>query len=108
MNPQLKGSIAGMLSAACYGSSPVLALLLYRYGFNAANALLYRYACALVLLLPLLLFKRQKLGLPLKDLKCLALPGICFALSTLFYFISFNYMNAGISATILFLGAVIN
>ena len=24
MNPQLKGSIAGMLSAACYGSSPVL------------------------------------------------------------------------------------
>ena len=103
MNPQLKGSLAGMLSAACYGSSPVLALLLYRYGFDAANALVYRYGCALVLLLPLLLVKRQKLGLPFKDLKCLALPSICFALSTLFYFISFNYMNAGISATILFL-----
>ena len=93
MNPQLKGSLAGMLSAACYGSSPVLALLLYRYGFDAANALVYRYGCALVLLLPLLLVKRQKLGLPFKDLKCLALPGICFALSNLFYFISFNYVN---------------
>ena len=103
MNTQLKGSVAGMLSAACYGSSPILALLLYRYGFDAANALLYRYLCALVLILPLLWWRREKLRLPLKDLKCLALPGICFALSTLFYFISFGYMNAGISATILFL-----
>lgn len=104
MNPHLKGSLAGMLSAAFYGCSPALALLLYALDFDAANALLYRYFCALILMLPLLiLWKREQLGLPLQDLKNLALPGICFALSTLFYFISFNFMNAGISATILFL-----
>lgn len=103
MNPQLKGSLAGMLSAACYGCSPVLALMLYALNYDAANALLFRYFCAMLMMLPLLLWKRQKLTLPLKDLKQLALPGFCFALSTLLYFISFNFMNAGISSTILFL-----
>ncbi|MBO8416176.1 MAG: DMT family transporter [Proteobacteria bacterium] len=100
---QLKGSIAGMLSAAFYGCSPALALSLYALNFDAANALFYRYFGALLLLIPLLVIKRESFLLPLKDLKVLAVPGIFFALSTLTYFISFAYMNAGISATIMFL-----
>ena len=103
MNPQLKGSLCGMLSAACYGTSPSLALLLYAQGFDAANSLFYRYFAALIMMLPLLALKKEKISLPLRDLKTLAPPGICFALSTLTYFLSFNFMNAGISATILFL-----
>ncbi len=103
-NPSaVKGSLAGMLSAAAYGCSPALALALYGIGFDAANALFYRYFGALILILPLLLWKKDQILLPWKDLRALALPGICFALSTLTYFISFSYMNAGISATLMFL-----
>ena len=92
-----------MLSAACYGCSPALALGLYALHFDAANALFYRYFVAGILMLPLLFYKKETLTLPFAELKVLALPGVCFALSTLTYFLSFNYMNAGISATILFL-----
>ena len=103
MNSQVKGTIAGILSASTYGCSPALALLLYATSFDAANALFYRYLGALVLFLPFLLVKRENLLLPWHDFLKLGIPGLCFALSTLTYFISFSYMNAGISATILFL-----
>ena len=56
-----------------------------------------------MLFLPFLLVKRENLLLPWRDFLKLGIPGLCFALSTLTYFISFGYMNAGISATILFL-----
>ena len=39
MNSQVKGTIAGILSASTYGCSPALALLLYATSFDAANAL---------------------------------------------------------------------
>lgn len=100
---QLTGSLAGMISAACYGCSPALALGLYALHYDAANALFYRYFAAMVLMAVILLIKREKFTLPWKDIKVLAIPGLFFALSTLAYFISFSYMNAGISATILFL-----
>lgn len=103
MNSQVKGTIAGILSASTYGCSPALALLLYATSFDAANALFYRYLGALVLFLPFLIIKRENLLLPWRDFLKLGIPSLCFALSTLTYFISFGYMNAGISATILFL-----
>ena len=67
MNSQVKGTIAGILSASTYGCSPALALLLYATSFDAANALFYRYLGALVLFLPFLLVKRENLLLPWRD-----------------------------------------
>ena len=103
MPTRVKGLLSAMLSAACYGCSPVLALGLYALNFDAANALFYRYFIAALMMLPILALKKETLTISMADLKALAFPGIFFALSTLTYFVSFNYMNAGISATILFL-----
>ena len=64
MNSQVKGTIAGILSASTYGCSPALALLLYATSFDAANALFYRYLGALVLC------GRQTPKKKLKNLRC--------------------------------------
>ena len=67
MNSQVKGAIAGILSASTYGCRPALALLRYATSFDSAYALFYRDLGALVLVLPFLLVKRENLLLPWRD-----------------------------------------
>ena len=103
MNPKVKGFTMGSIAAASYGLNPLFALPLYAAGYSVGNVLFYRYAFAIVMLGVMMKMR----GLPMKvcrrDLPLLALFGLLFSASSLFLFLSYQYMDAGIASTILFL-----
>lgn len=104
MRRKNKGMFIGMTGACSYGTNPLFALPLYALGLSAASVLFYRYTCAIVLFfLWLKLIKKESLKITLKQALYLLPMGIVFSLSSLTLFMSYNYIDAGIASTILFI-----
>lgn len=97
-----KGVLCGILAAVCYGTNPFGALPLYEEGVNTASVLFYRFSLAVVMLGIMLLVERKSFGINRKELKVLGSLGLLFAASSITYYQSFRYMDAGIASTILF------
>ncbi|MBQ6085672.1 MAG: DMT family transporter [Bacteroidaceae bacterium] len=103
MNPKVKGFTMGSIAAASYGLNPLFALPLYAAGYSVDNVLFYRYAFAIVMLGMMMKIRGLSVKVNRKDLPLLALFGLLFSASSLFLFLSYQYMDAGIASTILFL-----
>lgn len=96
--------VIGMTGACSYGTNPLFALPLYALGLSAASVLFYRYSFAIVLFALWLKFvKKESLKITLKQALYLLPLGIVFSLSSLTLFMSYNYIDAGIASTILFI-----
>lgn len=107
MNAKVKGIICGIVSAITYGMNPLGALDLYSDGINVASVLLYRYGLALVILIGLMVVRKETFSVSLRELVACLFLGVSFAVSSISLFTSFHYMDAGIACTILFLYPVI-
>ncbi len=107
MSSKIKGSICGIVAAISYGTNPLGALGLKALGITTGSMLFYRFAIAIIILGGILIFQRESFSITKKELCVLAALGILFSLSSLGLFISFNYMEAGIASTILFIYPVI-
>ena len=103
MNPKIKGFTMGSIAAASYGLNPLFALPLYAAGYSVDNVLFYRYAFAIVMLGVMMKVRGLTMKVNPRDLPLLALFGLLFSASSLFLFLSYQYMDAGIASTILFL-----
>ena len=103
MNPKVKGFTMGSIAAASYGLNPLFALPLYAAGYSVDNVLFYRYAFAIVMLGMMMKIRGLSVKVNRRDLPLLALFGLLFSASSLFLFLSYQYMDAGIASTILFL-----
>ena len=99
----LKGFIFAALSAICYGTNPLGALHLYAQGYAPETVLFYRFFTAALLLLVVLLAQRARFRISFKELGALVVFGFLFAVSSLTYYASFKYMDAGLASTLLFL-----
>lgn len=97
------GYVLGAIAAASYGLNPLFTLPLYGAGMGVDSVLFYRYLLAVVMLGALMLLRRQSFAIARRDIAPLAVMGVLFSLSSLFLFQSYNYMDAGIASTILFL-----
>jgi len=97
-----KGIICGILAAVCYGTNPFGALPLYEEGVNTSSVLFYRFSMAVVMLALMLLIERKSFRISGSELKTLASLGLLFAASSITYYQSFRFMDAGIASTILF------
>ena len=97
-----KGIICGILAAVCYGTNPFGALPLYEEGVNTASVLFYRFSSAVLMLAIMLIAQRISFGITKRELKVLGSLGILFAASSITYYQSFHFMDAGIASTILF------
>lgn len=106
-NPRRNGYLYGAIAAASYGLNPLFALPLYGAGMGVDSVLFYRYLLAVGMLGALMLFRRESFALRRCDLLPLAAMGLLFSFSSLFLFQSYNYMDAGIASTILFLYPVL-
>lgn len=106
-NYQLKGFTYGAIAAASYGLNPLFTLPLYRAGLNVDSVLFYRYFFAIVMLGILMKVKKQSFALKKSDFLPLAVMGLLFSFSSFFLFESYNYMDAGIASTILFVYPVL-
>ena len=97
-----KGIICGVLAAVCYGTNPFGALPLYEEGVNTSSVLFYRFSMAVLMLGAMLLAERRSFSISGKELKVLGSLGLLFAASSITYYQSFRFMDAGIASTILF------
>ena len=97
-----KGIICGILAAVCYGTNPFGALPLYEEGVNTASVLFYRFSMAVLMLAVMLIVERKLFSVKKGELKTLASLGALFAVSSITYYQSFRFMDAGIASTILF------
>ncbi len=96
------GILCAILSAVCYGTNPFGALPLYEEGVNTATVLSHRFGLAVVLLALVMLVKRVDFRVTRREFKVLFSLGILFAASSITYYQSFHFMDAGIASTILF------
>ena len=96
------GILCAILSAVCYGTNPFGALPLYEEGVNTATVLAHRFGLAVILLAVVMLIKRIDFRVTRHEFKVLFSLGILFAASSITYYQSFHFMDAGIASTILF------
>jgi len=97
-----KGVSCGILAAVCYGTNPLGALPLYEEGVNTSSVLFYRFSLAVLMLGAILVGERKNLSLNRHEFRVLSLLGVIFALSSITYYQSFHFMDAGIASTVLF------
>ena len=107
MNTNLKGYLAAVFSAVCYGMNPLGALSLYKMGFNPDSALFFRFAVAAFFLALAVVIRKESFEISRKELIYLTALGFMFGLSSLTYYGSFLYMDAGVASTLLFIYPVL-
>lgn len=102
MNTKVKGYILGAVAAATYGMNPLFTLPLYKEGMNPDSVLFFRYLFAIPILGIMLKARGRSFSLKRKEILPLVILGWLVAISSLTLFQSYNYMEAGIASTILF------
>lgn len=103
MNSKLKGYLWGAIGGATYGMNPLFTLPLYQEGMSPDSVLFFRYLFAIPILALMMKFTHVDFKITFREIPPLAFMGIMFALCSLTLFQSYNYMDAGIASTILFL-----
>lgn len=102
MSTQVKGYILAAIAAATYGMNPLFALPLYQAGMDPDSVLFFRYLFAIPILGIMLKARGRSFRLQRKEIIPLIVTGLLVALSSLTLFQSYNYMDAGIASTLLF------
>lgn len=101
MNSKTKGFIYGAIAAASYGMNPLFTLPLYAAGMSVDTVYLSLLFAVIVLGI-LMKMQHQSFALRKADILPLVIMGLLFSFSSLLLFMSYNYMDAGIASTILF------
>lgn len=102
MNVKVKGYLLGALAAASYGMNPLFALPLYNDGMDPYSVLFFRYLFAIPILGIMLRARGRTFTVSRHDILPLVVMGLLLAMSSLSLFLSYNYMEAGIASTMLF------
>lgn len=102
ISSKVKGYILGAIAAATYGTNPLFTLPLYADGMDAYNVLFFRYLFAIPAVALMLIWRRRGFRIEPRTVWPLTAMGILVALSSLLLFLSYNYMDAGIASTLLF------
>ncbi len=104
---KVKGYACGIMASVSYGLNPLFAIPLYASGIGVDSVLSYRYVFALLFLAVTMRMSGQSFALRRNEILPVAVMGLLFSFSSLFLFQSFNYMDAGIASTILFMYPVL-
>ena len=93
----------GSIAAASYGLNPLFALPLYKSGMMVDSVLFFRYLFAILMLGLMLRLQGVPMRVRRQEVVPLVAFGLLFSASSLFLFLSYNHMDAGIASTILFM-----
>ncbi|MBB4035593.1 drug/metabolite transporter (DMT)-like permease [Dysgonomonas hofstadii] len=102
MNGKAKGYLLAATAAATYGMNPLFALPLYQSGMNADSVLFFRYLLAIPILGIMIKARGRDFKIKRKEIFPLIIMGLLVSLSSLTLFQSYNFMEAGIASTLLF------
>lgn len=97
-----RGYILAAIASCTYGLNPLFGVPLYDLGLDVSSVLFYRYTLAAVVLAAVMLVSGKSFRLHRKELLPLLFAGILFAVSSLFLFYSYKFMDVGIASTILY------
>lgn len=101
------GCAAGIAAGVTYGLNPLFAKPLLSDGVSVDTMLFFRYLLAVLILGAWMLIRRQSFRVSGKQLSRLLILGVLFALSSLFLFVSYEYVPAGLATTIVYLYPVL-
>lgn len=101
------GYLFGIFAAGFYGLNPMFALPLYHDGLDSLSVLFWRYALSVPMLAMLMLMQHIDFRLSKSETVQIALLGAVMALSSLLLYLSYNYMDAGLASTILFVYPIV-
>lgn len=107
MNNKVKGYLLGALTAATYGMNPLFALPLYQNGLDPDTVLFYRYILAVPVIALMIKLRGRNFKIKKQALLPVAVMGVLLAISSLTLFYSYNYMDAGLASTLLFVYPVL-
>ncbi|CAM3174065.1 EamA/RhaT family transporter [Chryseobacterium flavum] len=104
---KLRGYILGTLSAVSYGLIPIFILPIKQVHFSVDVTLFYRFFFSALMVGGYLLYSRESFKINKTEMLLLAVLGICYALSSEFLFIGYDFLTPGIASTVLFIYPVI-
>lgn len=97
----------GILSAVSYGLIPIFILPIKQAHFSLDITLFYRFFFSALMIGGYLLYSKESFKIHKKEALLLAVLGICYALSSEFLFLGYDFLTAGIASTVLFIYPVI-
>ena len=97
------GICAGIIAGVSYGTNPLFAKPLLESGVPVLVMLFFRYGISALLLAGWMLLKREPFRVKCRELSLLAVLGLLFACSSLFLFISYEFIPSGLATTLVYL-----
>ncbi|WP_415327384.1 DMT family transporter [Chryseobacterium sp. MMS23-Vi53] len=104
---KLKGYALGIVSSVSYGLIPIFILPVKQAHFSLDITLFYRFLISALMIGGYLLYSKESFSINKREGLILAILGICYALSSDFLFLGYDYLSAGIASTALFIYPVI-
>lgn len=104
---KIKGYLLGILSSVSFGLIPIFILPLKQAHFSMDITLFYRFLFSALMVGGYLLYSKESLRINKKEALILAVLGVCYALSSEFLFIGYDFLTPGIASTVLFIYPVI-
>ena len=104
---KLRGYTLGVLSAVSYGLIPIFILPVKQAHFSMDITLFYRFFFSALMVGGYLLYSRESFKINKKEALILAILGICYALSSEFLFLGYDFLTPGIASTVLFIYPII-
>lgn len=101
------GYLYGILAAGFYGLNPLFALPLFHAGMDTLSVLFWRYSLSVPLLALLMVFEHSDFRLSKTEGLQLTFLGGLMAASSILLYLSYNYMDAGLASTILFVYPIV-
>ena len=111
MSPTLKGTIAGLVAAICYGLIPLFTIPLKNgeavHQLSDCPIMFYRFALATVIIAVLMLITRRSFKITRGELVTLTYLAFLSDGSALFLIDGYNYLSSGVATTIHFMYPVV-
>lgn len=102
LSKSVRGYLLAAVAEITYGMNPLFTLPLYAEGMDANSVLFFRYLFAVPVLGLMILARGRSFKVAWRDVPLLGVFGILCAVSSLTLYMSYNYMDAGIASTMLF------
>ncbi|MCQ2914028.1 MAG: DMT family transporter [Alphaproteobacteria bacterium] len=106
-NNKFKGYLFGIIASISYGLNPLFALPMYKNGLDVDSVLVYRYGLSIIALALLIKFSKKSFRVKKDQIIPLIAMGLFMAGSSLFLFLAYQKMDAGIASAILFVYPVL-
>lgn len=104
---KLKGYLLGIFSSVSFGLIPIFILPLKKAHFSLDITLFYRFLFSALMVGGYLLYSKESFRINKKEALILSVLGVCYALSSEFLFIGYDFLTPGIASTVLFIYPVI-